>query len=362
MKHLFNSGLMILLAISVLAFSGCEAGLTKEHESDNNITENTGGDLGLEDLSDNFSFSNIDKNIQKLKKAIQNLEANTQQQQSDSVSSLQSTIDRERNERIAGLSSLTGTVNTDRANATTARSNLTNTMNQLNDEQTKTSNGLSNRIGVLENRVGEFSSSGLDSRIDTIENNIGSFTITGLDSRIDTIENNIGSFTITGLDSRIDTLEGKAIEFTSEIDFLSITHAPVGTIAAWHKNMTVKSGASSPPIPEGWVECNGLPVDDPESIYHGKATPKLNSPRYSGNSRGLFLRGHTKSGFFEIDIFEEHDHTYSYPSFGTSGVDETGGHQVYRNHSFNDDEPSGLSGGDETRPANMSVVWIMRIK
>lgn len=58
---------------------------------------------------------------------------------------------------------------------------------------------------------------------------------------------------------------------------------PIGSIQAWHKDL---SGVS---LPDGWVECNGQLLSDPESPLNGETIPDLN-----GESR--FLRGSSTSG------------------------------------------------------------------
>lgn len=62
---------------------------------------------------------------------------------------------------------------------------------------------------------------------------------------------------------------------------------PIGAIVAWHKSLT-----HTPPLPQGWVECNGQTLNDPESVYHGVAIPNLN-----GQER--FLRGSGTSGIMQ---------------------------------------------------------------
>jgi hypothetical protein len=141
--------------------------------------------------------------------------------------------------------------------------------------------------------------------------------------------------------------------------------------------------AGVPPLPDGWVECDGQIINDPQSPLDGQAVPDLN-----GEAR--FLRGANVSGSFQEDAFELHAHgagsyyavtggSHSHnlltnTTHGTSGYDriwsggeDGGGMQTYST-SVHDGHTHGTSGqsasiGDtETRPTNMSVVWIMRIK
>ncbi|MCP4595077.1 hypothetical protein, partial [Neptuniibacter sp.] len=71
---------------------------------------------------------------------------------------------------------------------------------------------------------------------------------------------------------------------------------PIGAIIAWHEDFT-----NTPALPDGWVECNGLPLDDPDSVYDGQTIPDLN-----GDER--FLRGSSTSGTEQPDAFQGHFH------------------------------------------------------
>ena len=71
---------------------------------------------------------------------------------------------------------------------------------------------------------------------------------------------------------------------------------------AWHKHLGLEgggedvdagipgqSGGSVPPLPWGWVECNGQTLNDADSPLDGLAIPDLNGER-------MFLRGGETSG------------------------------------------------------------------
>ncbi len=160
---------------------------------------------------------------------------------------------------------------------------------------------------------------------------------------------------------------------------------PIGTIVAWHRDL-----AGTPPLPDGWVECKGQVLGDPGSPYDGQAIPDLN-----GEER--FLRGGTDSGTPEDFQIQSHGH-----GAGSLSTDEEGGHShpgsfeirtrktdkayttvqgllkykmedsslttltvdvgVAGSHSHSIVGLSEETGGDETRPINMSVVWIMRVR
>ena len=147
---------------------------------------------------------------------------------------------------------------------------------------------------------------------------------------------------------------------------------PVGTIVAWNKTMS-----GTPGIPDGWLECNGQPVSDTESPYHGQSVPNLNNPpadpaggATGTYSKGVFLRGDNTSGTFQDDSIQGHWHSQnqvvtSIPGDGTHAhLNSTAwGHN---NSLVRDPSSDGSNGAPrtaaETRPVNYSVVWIMRIK
>jgi len=117
-----------------------------------------------------------------------------------------------------------------------------------------------------------------------------------------------------------------------------------------------------PELPGNWVECNGDTLSDATSILDGLVIPDLN-----GDAR--FLRGGTTAGIEEADQFQGHYH-------GTDGSAMSGSLTVYTfsgggsggfDASFiNDPITDGTNGtprtGAETRPINMSFIWIMRVK
>ncbi len=150
--------------------------------------------------------------------------------------------------------------------------------------------------------------------------------------------------------------------------------APIGSILAWHKSF-----ANTPALPDGWAECNGQVVADPSSPYTGQALPDLN-----GGTR--FLRGASSSGAMQSDQLQSHKHN-----------DSGHGHSIMRPRWFNNESQDGdhmynttdgvaysnttntstghaqigdpvtstggsIRRGNETRPTNMAVVWIMKIR
>ncbi len=147
---------------------------------------------------------------------------------------------------------------------------------------------------------------------------------------------------------------------------------PLGTIIAWHRDLD----GNIPPLPDGWAECDGSTVSDPDSPLFGKNLPNLNDPLQGWNSQGSFLRGGATSGNFENDQMQGHIHRV-YPHAGTfeeaiyprtrsgagGGDNTTPTADSLTSRPANDGTSNGNPRyGPETRPANMSVVWIIRIK
>jgi hypothetical protein len=185
---------------------------------------------------------------------------------------------------------------------------------------------------------------------------------------------------------------------------------PIGSIEAFHKSM-----AATPVLPWGWVECNGQVLADPESPYNGQTMPSL-------NATGKFLRGSTVSGTMQTEDVGGHTHTGTTTADGnhnhsgsTGSVNSTNGRlvpwddnlasnkmdatntgqlintppgggglpwdglgtvgnfittidQLDHTHAISADGThthtftTNTNTGTETRPTNMSVVWIIRVK
>lgn len=154
---------------------------------------------------------------------------------------------------------------------------------------------------------------------------------------------------------------------------------PVGSVIPWHKTMVNPTGLS-----DRWVECNGQTLDDPESPLHGQTIPDLNGATDTYNNQGLFVRGGSISGNYQEDQMQSHKHDDSghqhYNTLRTGGAGGSTPGAPYTwapftqawwsniNHAnLGDPTDSGTGAGTprhgpETRPVNMSMVWIMRIK
>ena len=123
---------------------------------------------------------------------------------------------------------------------------------------------------------------------------------------------------------------------------------PIGCIIGWHKDFCEKELA----LPGSWIECNGQTINDEKSIFHNETVPNLNGER-------RFLRGDNASGKIEEDQLKKHTHNGHFQI--TGGVIENVCWNLGARSSWCSG-PVSETGGDETRPKNMSVVWIMKIK
>ena len=141
--------------------------------------------------------------------------------------------------------------------------------------------------------------------------------------------------------------------------------APIGSIIAWHKDYT-----NTPSLPAGWLECNGQLCRIAGSPIIGEILPDLNT------TKGKFLRGGTLSGIVTDDHATRapralagsggaHSHTYEARSdrdtkkYGTSSArkrtNPTTASVGEHTHTLD------IPWLNETRPKNMSVIWIMRV-
>jgi len=174
------------------------------------------------------------------------------------------------------------------------------------------------------------------------------------------------------------------------LDISTLHIAPLGSIMAWIPRPSEAYG-NKLELPDGWVRCDGSIIPSP-SIWAGIKTPDLNSER-------RFLRGGNENSAlkFEDHMLQDHRHNdngHQHTDAGHSHkVDPSGkfftyvwqennylawysGNEmtllqdyVYSNTAHANiqpskadiTEPTSGSHGDETRPINMGVVWIMRV-
>ncbi len=199
----------------------------------------------------------------------------------------------------------------------------------------------------------EFSFSDMYKNMTTLQEEVAAMR-----SYIDTKQSTLES----DLQSEITRAADAETQLQSQIAVLNQLIAPVGAIIAWHKDAT--TGLT---IPTGWVECSGGTVSDVESTLNGVNIPNLN-----GEAR--FLRGGSTSGTPQGDTIGTHKHSIYAISVATheqafrvndgSGDNLAAADNLYdgfNGHHFKDYDTY-YTGDTETRPKNMSVIWIMRIK
>ncbi len=150
---------------------------------------------------------------------------------------------------------------------------------------------------------------------------------------------------------------GTKLEVNGAISGFGIV--PIGSIIAWHKSLS-----GTPALPSGWAECNGQTLSDAGSPYNGQVIPDLN-----GGAR--FLRGAAASGTMQADAFQGHWHQTMYSiNRNVNGTYDTRLSNTAENSIDSDKARAPVTDGangaprtaSETRPINMSVVWIMRVK
>lgn len=182
----------------------------------------------------------------------------------------------------------------------------------------------------------------------------------------------------------------QSAEIRHDVGFLSTL--PLGSIIAWHRDLLEPAVVSLPP---GWVECNGQTLDDPESPFHGNIIPNLNlvdrDDPLAGHEGGAFLRGAPQSGAFQQDQLQSHTHRdagHAHPRNPEGRAervlivpDEKGDAHQSEGGDGNSVGVGALTGegrarlgnptasgagaprhGAETRPVNMSVIWIMKVR
>ena len=138
---------------------------------------------------------------------------------------------------------------------------------------------------------------------------------------------------------------------------------PVGTIMAWHKSLPNVPQT----LPDSWVECNGQTLTGTGGSLDGVVIPNL-------NILGRFLRGSQTSGVEQAHQSNSIERVrVNYYGDGGSGNEEI---SIPSTKSWSTKirlgedsgppdgrfETSFRKYGRETRPKNMSVVWIMKIK
>ena len=154
----------------------------------------------------------------------------------------------------------------------------------------------------------------------------------------------------------VQYLAGHVEEFR---DVYESKMVPIGAIVAWYKTEANRRGIERP---SGWIECSGGTVKS--GPLKGMAIPNLNGER-------RFLRGGTTSGDPEVASVGKHQHEVDIARAGGTGFTAHNNGQgfgenrglfywCHSNHGALHTKDNTTH--DDTRPINMSVVWIMRIE
>lgn len=185
-----------------------------------------------------------------------------------------------------------------------------------------------------------------------------------------------------------DGTEVKIFDFsTDKVNPSALSDIPASAMETSLQAAFVPSGAvmayAQSTVPTGWLECNGQAVS--RTTYSdlftaigvtygdGDGSTTFNVPDY----RGYFLRGwsHGASvdpnkasrtdrgdgttgdnvGTKQSDEFKSHDHTYTASNF--SGSPSRGSGSDHISHGTRD---TGNTGGDETRPENIYVMYCIK--
>ncbi|MCP4131949.1 MAG: hypothetical protein GY754_13310 [bacterium] len=154
-----------LIIIAVLAFSGCEAGLTAEGDSGDGQDTSSGN---------GFSFSNMYSRMNSMEDEIESLKKVNLEQAVliDKLKSTQSNSEVELAERIDELETNVGAVS----------------IATLNSD-----------VSTLKTNVGAVSIATLNSDVSTLKTNVGVVSIAALNNNVNALKTNIGSVSIDGL-------------------------------------------------------------------------------------------------------------------------------------------------------------------
>ncbi|MCP4134199.1 MAG: tail fiber protein [bacterium] len=394
MNTLLKTFTISLIAVSTLAFAGCEAGLTSDKSS-----------AGEEGYS-GFSFSDIYSNINDLKQAnndlnnglsgdIGDLDQKVALARQQALDAQYTKITQERKDADTALQNQLDAIHALLKDVTRSGSVITFNGVDINVDSTlySTLNAKANRFDAtfpaanVTNSAGKITISSLDLQV-------GSTLISALDTKVAANQNSIttnqNSITTnqnsitTNLNS-INLLKTKDTSHDQSItanDTRAKEAAPIGTVVPFAGPRTN--------IPDGWFLCNGDPKSRagyPElfaAIGTAWGAPDGNTFNLP-DLQGLFLRGVAAGspedpdrnsraaiktggyggdnvGSYQTDVIKSHKHQNQYsavnnrstPSGGTNGASQFNDRRF--DTDFNED------GGSETRPVNAYVNYIIKYR
>lgn len=167
---------------------------------------------------------------------------------------------------------------------------------------------------------------------------------------------------ITNLQNESNLLSSEVASLQSNMgavqsNVASLSDVPVGTILAWHKDLTgVPVG-----LGDEWVICDGQTILDPESELYGQEMPDLVGDKYQAG-KGIYLRGGSVSGELnESTQLRDNGYRYTfrnlrryYGSAFLAVLDAEDYHGAFYS------ETNHVQARFQV--AAMTVVWIMKIK
>lgn len=114
--------------------------------------------------------------------------------------------------------------------------------------------------------------------------------------------------------------------------------ASIGTIVGWLKNLN-----NTPPLLDGWMECNGATVNDSDSPFNGQSVPNING---TTEATKKFLRGASGTTGLCTSVFQ-HSHAIG---------------QCYRPRSCGCPNAPNAANTRSHVPPYYEVVWVIKIK
>ncbi len=146
---------------------------------------------------------------------------------------------------------------------------------------------------------------------------------------------------------------GGVVGNLSQIIAAAYAVVPVGSIMPWDDSIT-----GVPALPDRWQLCDGSEITDAASPMFGEFTKDLNGD-------GRFLRGSATAGTLQDHAFQLHQHYDGTRAVGGAYVLADRGDSGARNQTtagYVADGGGTPKTASETRPINMSVKFIVRIK